>query len=149
MPYSSRFYLLTFSFCLALSVTSGCGTLMHPKAGDFLNQAKGENGIVTQINLTDMIQKTIDAARSQGDYEPSLSDLHDQLYALHKAGCQVSGDLAPNVAYHRAVTIRSELRTIFHRLWKFRDDPALRDNHLDLLATRVRELREALQAVKT
>ena len=127
---------------------AGCGSLMHPKADGFLNQAKGENGIVTQINLTDMIQKTIDAARSQGDYEPSLSDLHDQLYALHKAGCQVSGDLAPNVAYHRAVTIRSELRTIFHRLWKNREDHALRDMHLELLTKRVQELREALQTAK-
>lgn len=46
-------------------------------------------------------------------------------------------------------TLRREMRTVFHRLWKYRDDPARRAAHLDLLAKRVQELREALQAVQS
>lgn len=128
---------------------SGCGSLMHPRAGEFLNQAKGVNGIETQLNLIKMMQESIETARGQGDYEPKLDRLHNQIYALKTAGCQVTEAQAMTVAYAKATTLRREVRTIFHQLWKVKDDPLLRDAHLDLLATRLQELREALQAVKT
>lgn len=46
------------------------------------------------------------------------------------------------------VTIRREMRSVFHRLWRYRDDPAMRALHLDLFAKRLQELREAVQAVR-
>jgi hypothetical protein len=122
---------------------------MHPRAGEFLNQARGSNAIETQLNLIKMLQDSVDAARGQGDYEPKLDQLHNQLYALKIAGCDATDSQASTVAYSKANTLRREVRTIFHQLWKVKDDPARRDAHLDLLATRLQELREALQAVKT
>jgi hypothetical protein len=127
---------------------TGCGSLMHPRAEEFLTQAKGSNGIETQLNLIQMVQSSIEAARGQGDFEPKLDTLHNQLYALKTAGCQVTEAQASTVAYAKASTLRREVRTIFRQLWKVKDDPSLRDAHLDMLATRLQELREALQAVK-
>lgn len=127
---------------------SGCGSLMHPRAGEFLEQAKGASGIETQINLTTMIEAGIKAVRGQADYEAGLDTLHNQVYALKKSACDVTEEQAKTVAYAKAATLRREIGTIFYRLWKVRDDQAKRDAHLDLLAKRVEELREALQAVK-
>jgi len=46
------------------------------------------------------------------------------------------------------VTINKELWTIFKRLWKYKDEQPQRDDHLDLFAKHVQELRETLQALK-
>ena len=136
------------SAVLLLLGLAGCGSLMHPKAGGFLEQAKGPSGIDTQINLADMIETSITSIRGHKEYEIGLDTLHNQLYALRKAGCDVTEAQAKTVAYAKAGTLRKELSTIFHRLWKSREDQAWRDAHLDLLATRVRELRDALHAAK-
>jgi hypothetical protein len=56
---------------------------------------------------------------------------------------------AATTAYAKAVTIRREMRTVFHRLWKFREDSTLREAHLDLFAKRLQELRETVQAIKS
>ena len=144
---AAQFCLLTFAFCLAL-MAAGCGSLMHPKAGDFLQQAKGSSGIETQINLTTMIESSIRSLRGQSNYETGLDTLHNQLYALRKSGCDVTKTQAKTTAYAKAVTLRKEVGTIFHRLWKSREDQAWRDSHLDLLGRRVQELREALQEVR-
>ncbi|WP_447974391.1 hypothetical protein [Nitrospira sp. Kam-Ns4a] len=127
---------------------AGCGSLMHPKAGEFLAQARGASGVETAINLTTMIERTIAELQGKSDYEAGLDRLHNQLYALKKAGCQVTERQAKTVAYAKAVTLRREVGTVFHRLWKNREDQALRDMHLELLAKRVQELRDALQGVK-
>jgi len=127
---------------------TGCGSLMHPRAGEFLEQAKGSSGLETEINLTTMIETSIKAVRGTADYREGLDTLHNQLYALKKSSCQVTDEQGKTVAYAKAHTLRREIGTIFHRLWKHRDDQALRDMHLDLLAKRVGELRDALQAVK-
>ncbi|MBI3604367.1 MAG: hypothetical protein HY205_07995 [Nitrospirae bacterium] len=141
--------LIVMSGVLVLSVgLVGCGSLMHPRAGEFLEQAKGASGVETQINLTNMIETSIKAVRGQTDYEAGLDTLHNQVYALRKSGCDVTEDQAKTVAYAKAATLRREVGTIFHRLWKLRDDQAKREAHLDLLARRIGELREALQAVK-
>ncbi|MEW6543043.1 MAG: hypothetical protein AB1411_05480 [Nitrospirota bacterium] len=130
-----------------LAGLSGCGSLMHPRAGEFLEQAKGPSGIETQINLTNMIESSIKAVRGQYT-EESFDALHNQLYALKKSACDVTEEQAKTVAYAKARTLRWEVGIVFRRLWKTRDDRAQRDMHLDLLARRVGELREALQAVK-
>ena len=142
-------WLPAISLYLVMQALAGCGSLMHPRAGEFLQQATGANAVDTQINLIRMMQGSIEAARGQGDFEPSLDTLHNQLYALKKAGCQVGEDQAATVAYAKASTLGREVRTIFHQLWKVKNDPSLRDMHLDLMATRLQEMREALQAVKT
>jgi len=50
--------------------------------------------------------------------------------------------------YALAVTHRKELRAIFGRLWKFKDDQPQRDQHLGLLAVELKELRETLQTIQ-
>lgn len=132
-----------------LAVLSGCGSLMHPRAGEILEQAKGASGIDTQINLTNQIDASIKSLQGRADYEQGLDTLHNQLYALKKAGCDVTEQQAKTIAYAKAQALRKELKVVFHRLWKNKEDQALRDMHLELLAKRVGELREALQAVKT
>jgi len=136
------------AFFIALVTSAGCGSLMHPRAGEFLDQAKGASGIETEINLTNMVEAGAKALQGQADYEKGLDTLHNQLYALKKSSCQVTDEQGKTVAYAKAYTLRREIGTIFHRLWKKRDDQALRDMHLELLAKRVGELRETLLAVK-
>ncbi len=143
----SRTARLVAMLTLLLGVT-GCGSLMHPRAGEFLEQAKGPSGIETQINLTTMIEASIQAVRGQADYEAGLDTVHNQLYALRKSGCDVTEAQAKTLAYAKAATLRREVGIVFRRLWKTREDQAKRDMHLDLLAKRIGELREALQAVK-
>lgn len=128
---------------------AGCGSLMHPRAGEFLEQAKGASGVETEINLTNMIEASIAGLKGRSDYEAGLDTLHNQLYALKKAGCQVTEEQGKAVAYAKAATLRREIGTVFRRLWKSREDQALRDMHLDLLARRIQELRGTLQTVKS
>jgi hypothetical protein len=128
---------------------TGCGSLMHPKAGEFLEQAKGSDGIETQINLIKMAEGSIAAARGKAQPQIELDMLHNQLFALKNAGCQVTEEQAKTVPYAKVQTLRREVKTIFHRLWKTREDQAVREVHLDLLSRRLAELRDALQAAKT
>lgn len=133
---------------------SGCGSLLHPRAGEFLAQAQGagdqaSSGVQTIVNLTTMLDASIQAARSGQNYEAALDRLHDQFHALRKAFCLVTEAQAATTAYAKAVTIRREMRTVFHRLWKFREDSTLREVHLDLFAKRLQELRETVQAIKS
>jgi hypothetical protein len=125
---------------MVMVTLTGCGSLMHPRAGEFLEQA--------EINLTNMVEASIKSIQGKADYQDGLDTLHNQLYALKKSSCQVTEEQGKTVAYAKAHTLRREIGTIFHRLWKKRDDQALRDMHLELLAKRVGELREALQAAK-
>ena len=143
-----RNILIAVSIVVLLAGFAGCGSLRHPKAGEFLEQAKGASGIDTQINLTKMIDASITSIQGDKYSEAGLDTLHNQLYALKKASCDVTEAQAKTVAYAKAGTLQKEIRTIFHRLWKAKDNPALRDAHLDLLAKRVQELRETLQAAK-
>jgi glycyl-tRNA synthetase beta subunit len=129
-------------------VMTGCGH-MHPRADEFLTQAKGASGVETQINLTNMVEASAKSLQGQTNYEPGLDTLHNQLYALKKAGCEVTEQQSKTVAYAKAQTLRKEVKVIFYRLWKNKEDQAFRDQHLDLLSKRVAELREALQAVKS
>lgn len=143
--YSLTRALVIGAFMVTLT---GCGSLMHPRAGEFLEQAKGSSGIETEINLTNMVEASIKSVQGKADYQDGLDTLHNQVYALKKAACQVTEEQGKTVAYAKAHTLRREIGTIFHRLWKNREDQALRDMHLELLAKRVGELREALQAAK-
>lgn len=139
----------SLGIALLLLSAAGCGW-MHPKAGEFLAQAqRGQaDGVTTLLNLTAMMDESLKAARGTGAYEPALDDLHNQFHALHDAFCGVTKEQAATPAYATASTIEREMRVVFHRLWKHREDQAKRDAHLELFARRVQELRSALQAVK-
>lgn len=126
---------------------AGCSYLFYPRAGDYLERAKGATGADTIINLTTMLEASAKVARGE-NYENGLDDLHNQFHALHKAMCGVTKEQASTPAYAKAVTIQKEIRTVFHRLWKNRRDQTLREVHLDLFTNRVQELRETVQTLK-
>lgn len=136
------------SVALSMIWLAGCSYLFYPKASEFLEKAKGASGVETILNLTTMLEASAKAARGGQDYDVGLNDLHNQFHALDKAFCQVTKEQASTSAYAKAVTINKEMWPIFKRLWKYRNDQAGRDVHLDLFAKRVQELREALLAVK-
>lgn len=132
-----------------LAGLTGCGSMMHPKADEYLGQAKGADGIETQMNLIKMAEGSIAAARGKAQPQAELDMLHNQLYALKKAGCEVKEEQAKTASYSKVQTLRREVKTVFHRLWKTREDQAVREIHLDLLSKRLGELRDALHAAKT
>lgn len=128
---------------------SGCGSLMHPEASAYLKQAEGSTGLDTMLNLTALMATTVKATRGANDYQTGLDDLHNQLYALKKSFCHVTEAEASSPSYVKAVTIKREMRTVFHRLWKYKDDQTLREMHLDLFGQRLEELSTSLQSLKT
>lgn len=140
--------LFTFILGLVLVASTGCSYLFYPRAGEFLEKAKGASGIETMVNLTTMLEASAKAAHGGQGYDAALNDLHNQFHALHDAFCDVTKEQASIPAYAKAVTINKELWVIFKRLWKYRNEQPGRDTHLDLFAKRVQELRESLQAVK-
>ncbi len=148
-PKSPTFLILTFSLLIALALLLGCSHVMHPKAGEYLQQARGADGVETLLNLTSMMEATVKATRGTAAYEPSFEKLHDQFHALHGAMCGVSETQAAQPGYVKAVTLEREMRALFHRLWEYRRDDTLRDVHLDLFAARLQELRSALQSVRS
>ena len=138
--------------CFALSVLliglSGCSYLFYPRAGDYATQAKGSSGVETMINLTSMMEATAAKAKGGKGVDTAFDDLHNQFYALRDSFCGVTDAQGKMPAYALAVTHKKELGAIFGRLWKFKDDQPQRDQHLDLLATELEELRGTLQALK-
>jgi hypothetical protein len=127
---------------------TGCSYLFYPRAGEYLERAKGPTGIDTILNLTTMLEASTKAARSPENYQAAMDDLHNQVHALNDAFCQVTKPQAETPAYAKAVTINKEIWTIFKRLWWNRNDQALREVHLDLFAKRLGELRETLKSLK-
>jgi len=142
------FFVLNCALVIALLGSAGCSYLFYPRAGEFREKAKGATGIETLVNLTNMLEASAKAARGGQGYDAPLNDLHNQFHALNDSFCDVTKEQAATPAYAKAVTINKELRTVFKRLWKYRNEQPGRDAHLDLFAKRVQELRETLQAVK-
>lgn len=137
-----------FTMALVFLGLSGCSYLFYPNAKDFAEKAKGSNSIETLINLTNMIETSAKAAKGGRGVDQAFDDLHNQFHALHDSLCCVDKAKREQPAYALAVTHDKELWAIFKRLWKFKDDQPQRDQHLDLLAAEVKELRETLQALK-
>ncbi len=127
---------------------SGCSYLFYPRADEFAQQAKGADPVATMINLTTMLEKSATAAKGGKGYDQALNDLHNQAHALDNMLCDVTKEQKEKPAYALAVTHSKEMWAIFKRLWKFKDDQPQRDQHLDLFAVEVRELRETLQTLK-
>jgi len=138
--------LLTLS--VLLISLSGCSYLFYPRAGDYAAQAKGATGVETVINLATMMEATAANARGGKGEDKAFDDLHNQFHALSDAFCGVTDAQAKTPAYDLAVTHKKELRAIFKRLWKFKDNQPQRDQHLELLSAELRELRGTLQMMK-
>jgi hypothetical protein len=133
---------------LCLLTTTGCSYLFYPRASDFAAQAKGASGVETMINLTHMMEASAKAARGGKGVDQAMDDYHNQLHALLDAFCGVTGAQAKTPAYDLAVTHKKELKAIFGRLWKFKNDQPQRDQHLDLSIAELKELRETLQTIQ-
>ena len=140
-------YLLTFALCLALMSSAGCSYLFYPRAGDYLAQAKGQTGVETLLNLTSLLETSVNATRGT-NYQTGLDDLHNQMHALNDAFCGVTEQQGKTPTYAKAVTLKKEMWTVFMRIWKNRDDQAVREAHVDLFGKRIQELRETLQTLK-
>ena len=133
---------------LMVTVLSGCSYLFYPRAGDYATQAKGASGVETMTNLIGMMEATGSRAKGGKGVDPAFDDLHNQFHALDDSFCGVTEAQSKTPGYALAVTHRKELRAIFGRLWKFKDDQPQRDQHLDLLAAELKELRETLQTIQ-
>ena len=127
---------------------TGCSYLFYPRASEFAEKAKGANGVETLLNLTTMMEASAKASKGGEGYDQPLNDLHNQFHAFDGALCCLEKDKREQPAYALAVTHNKELWAIFKRVWKFKDDQPQRDQHLDLFATELRELRETLQTLK-
>ena len=138
--------MLGVSFLLL--TLSGCSYLFYPNAKDFAEKAKDQNHVQTLINLTNMMETTAQAARGGTGYDQALNDLHNQFHAFDdRLGC-VEKEMREKPSYALAVTHNKELWAIFKRVWKFKNDQPQREQHLDLFATEVKELRETLHTLK-
>ncbi|MDZ4853355.1 MAG: hypothetical protein SGJ26_00585 [Nitrospirota bacterium] len=137
-----------FALSILLVGLSGCSYVFYPHAKDFAEQAKDPNHVQTLINLTNMMEASAKAAKSGKGYDQALNDLHNQFHAFDDRLCCVEKATREQPAHALAVTHNKELWAIFKRLWKFKNDQPQRDQHLDLFATELRELRETLQMLK-
>lgn len=133
---------------LMLTTLSGCSYLFYPRAGDYATQAKGVNGAETLVNLTSMMEATASRAKGGKGVDAAFDDLHNQFHALDDSFCGVTDAQRKTPTYALAVTHKKELTAIFKRLWKFKDDQPQRDQHLDLLAAELKELRETVHAIQ-
>lgn len=137
---------LTLAFML--TSLSGCSYLFYPRASDYATQAKGASGVETMINLTRMMEVSAEKAKGGKGIDSAFDDLHNQFHALNDSFCGVTSAQAKTPAYDLAITHKKELKAIFRRLWKFKDDQPQRDQHLDLLITEMKELRDTVQTIQ-
>ncbi len=128
----------------------GCAGVWLPPGGEkFYSQARGDTGLQTALSLTTMMEESTRQAKAEPVEEVAgLTDLHAQLHALHQAFDEMTDLQASRPASITAVTLRKDLVTVLYRLGRFREDRPLRDLHLDLVAARLQELRQVLQAVE-
>ncbi len=136
------------ALAFALTGLTGCSYVFYPHAKDFAEKAKGATHIETLINLATMMEASAKAAGSGRGYDQALNDLHNQFHAFDNNLRCVDKAMREQPTYALAVTHNKELWAIFKRAWKFKDDQPQREQHLDLFASEVKELRETLQSLK-
>ena len=139
--------VLTIATLLLLS-TTGCSYLFYPHAKEFTAKAQGATAVETLINLTTMAETSASAAKGGKGVDQSFDDLHNQFHAIDDGMCLVEKSVRAQPAYALAVTHNKELKTIFKRLWKFKYDQPQRDQHLDLFASELQEMRQTLQNLR-
>jgi hypothetical protein len=142
---------MTRSFLLfvlsSVLLVSGCGSLMRPKADEFYFQAKDVTGKQTALALLAMMEDSAQQAKTELGESPGLDNLHNQFHAFHGTFCEFTEQQSATTAFEQAYTLNKELKTVFRRLWKFKNDTALRAVHLDLFSDRLKELKEVLQSI--
>lgn len=111
-------------------------------------QAKGANQVQTLLNLITMMETSAKSAGSGKGYDQPFRDLHNQFHAFDNEFCSVVKEEQAKSAYDLAVTHNKELWAIFLRTWKFKDDQPQRQQHIDLFAAEVKELRETVELLK-
>ncbi|MBK8278295.1 MAG: hypothetical protein IPK92_21375 [Nitrospira sp.] len=133
---------------LLLLSTSGCSYLFYPHAKEFTAKAKGATGVDTLINLTSMAEATALKAKGGKGVDQAFDDLHNQFHAIDDNVCSIDKSTRQQPTYALAVTHNKELKTIFKRLWKFKDDQPQRDQHLELFVSELQEMRQTLQTLR-
>ncbi len=133
---------------LLLLSTSGCSYIFYPQAKQFAAMAKGATGVDTVINLINMAETSAQAAKGGKGVDQPFDDLHNQFHAIDNNICCVEKSVKEQPAYALAVTHNKELRAIFKRLWKFKNDQPQRNQHLDLFVSELQEMRETLQTLR-
>ena len=132
---------------LTLMTLTGCMGLFHPGAEEIYTQAKGPNAQQTALTILDMMKTSVQQAKTEQGESAGLEALHNQFHAFHKTFCDFSDQQRTTTAYEQAVTLNKEMKTVFHRLWKFKQDTSLRTAHLDLMLYRIHELQVLIQAI--
>ena len=135
--------------CFALMLLPGCMGLFHPQAEAIYQQAQGSNSQHTALTILEMMKTSAQQAKNEHGASPGIEALHDQFHAFYRTFCDFSDQQRATTAYEQAVTLTQELKTVFHRLWKFKQDTTLRGAHLDLLLSRIRELHTFIQEIPT
>lgn len=143
-----RRMMLLLTAMTMLTGFTGCSYLFYPNAKDFAEKAKGSTSVETLVNLTNMMEASAKASKGGRGYDQPLNDLHNQFHAFDDSLCCVEKEKRETPAYALAVTHNKELWAIFKRVWKFKDEQPQRDQHLDLFATELREIRATLQTIK-
>ena len=137
-----------FAIAILLISLSGCSYLFWPRADEYLEKAKGANGVETIVNLTTMMEASAKAAQGGKGYDAPLNDLHNQFHALDSAFCGVTKEQAESPTYALALTEQKELVAIFKRLWKYKEDQPQRDDHLTLMVKELGDIRGTVQRLK-
>ena len=143
-----RKIMILVAAIVLINLTAGCSYLFYPRASEFAEKAKGATSVDTLLNLTAMMETSAKASKGGHGYDQALDDLHNQFHAFDDSLCCLEEAKRETSAYALAVTHNKELWAIFKRVWKFRDTQPQRDEHLDLFATEIRELRGTLQSLK-
>ena len=115
---------------------------------DIAEQAKGANQVQTLLNLITMMETSVKSAGSGKGYDQPFRDLHNQFHAFDNQFCSMDKDTQAKPAYDLAVTHNKELWAIFLRAWKFKDEQPQRQQHIELFAAEVKELRETVELLK-
>jgi hypothetical protein len=95
-----------------------------------------------------MMETSAKAAKGGKGYDQPLNDLHNQFHAFNDHLCCLDKTKRDMPAYALTVTHNKELWAIFKRVWKFKNDQPQRDQHLNLFATELNELRDTLQTLQ-
>lgn len=115
---------------------------------EIAEQAKGANQVQTLLNLITMMETSAKGAGSGKGYDQPFRDLHNQFHAFDNEFCSVDKETRAKPAYDLAVTHNKELWAIFLRAWKFKDDQPQRQQHIELFAAEVKELRETVEMLR-
>ncbi|HKC92829.1 MAG TPA: hypothetical protein VKB81_02295 [Nitrospira sp.] len=115
---------------------------------EIAEQAKGADQVQTLLNLITMMETSVKSAGSGKGYDQPFRDLHNQFHAFDNEFYSLDKETRAKPAYDLAVTHNKELWAIFLRAWKFKDDQPQRQQHIELFAAEVKELRWSVETLK-